>query len=69
MDLLPIDPMYVTFGLSEADNAVKMTAQNLGGTIKGKFHYQWLLIFCHGDFTVTIKDGGAQLYTSVPLTT
>lgn len=44
-----------------------MTAQNIGGRITGHFKYQFLLLFCHGDFEVTIENGGAQLYTSMPM--
>ncbi len=51
----------VTIGLSSADNAIKFQAQNVAGTIKGSFKYQWLLLFCHGDFTLTIKKGGATI--------
>jgi hypothetical protein len=54
-------------GLGGVDNAIRMTASNVGGKITGHFKYQWLLLFCHGDFEVTIKDGGASLYASMPM--
>jgi hypothetical protein len=56
-----VEPKDVSIGLSSSDNAIKFQAQNVAGTIKGSFKYQWLLLFCHGDFTLTIKQGGATI--------
>jgi hypothetical protein len=68
MALNQIDPKYITMALSGSDNALRMTASNVAGKITGHFKYQWLLLFCHGDFEVTILDGGASIYASIPMT-
>ena len=66
-NLYVVNPQYVQVGLDSSDNAILLTAQNLGGVITGDFKYKLFLIEYHGHFEADIQTGGAQLSLGLPL--
>jgi hypothetical protein len=43
------------------DNALNFTANNVGGHISGKIHYDWLIFSVHTNFDVKINDAASIL--------
>ncbi|CDW88064.1 bpi2 domain containing protein [Stylonychia lemnae] len=61
-----LDAIKVSFDGSQ--NAVRVTADNINGTINGDFMYKLLLIQAKGHFKVTLFNDAVKLDMVVPLT-
>ena len=67
LDLHINDMNSVNVAFSGADNAVKMHAQDIQGTIRGDFRFKFLFIWTHGHFKVTFDKGATTIDALVPL--